>query len=112
MDKIRIRGGKPLHGSITVGGAKNAALPMLAATLLTSEERILNKVPDLSDVRTMEELIHSLGVKIEFDPARHRVRVRAKQITSSSAPPELVGKMRASFLVAGPLLARILRTRS
>jgi UDP-N-acetylglucosamine 1-carboxyvinyltransferase len=63
-------------------------------------------VPDLSDVRTMTELIRSLGAQIEFDATRHRIRVQAKKITSTSAPPELIGKMRASFLIAGPLLAR------
>jgi UDP-N-acetylglucosamine 1-carboxyvinyltransferase len=103
---LEVEGGRSLRGEIVVGGAKNAALPILAATLLTSEECILNNVPDLSDVRTMIALIRSLGADIEFDPGRHRVKVRAGSITSTAAAPELVAKMRASFLVAGPLLGR------
>ena len=103
---LEVEGGRPLRGEIVVGGAKNAALPILAATLLTAEECVLNNVPDLSDIRTMVELIRSLGVQIEFEPARHRIKVRASTIVTTAAPPELVGKMRASFLIAGPLLAR------
>jgi UDP-N-acetylglucosamine 1-carboxyvinyltransferase len=103
---LQVEGGSPLRGEIVVGGAKNAALPILAATLLTADECIINNVPDLSDVRTMVELIRSLGAEIQFEPERHRVRVRANNITSTSARPDLVAKMRASFLIAGPLLAR------
>lgn len=103
---LEIDGGAQLRGEVTIGGAKNAALPILAATLLTGEECILNNVPDLSDIRTMIELIRSLGAQISFDEKRHRVRVHAKDITTTTAAPELVAKMRASFLVAGPLLAR------
>ena len=99
-------GGVPLFGEVEIGGAKNAALPILAATLLTSEECILNNVPNLSDIRTMVQLLRSLGTTIEFDERRHRIRVRTAELTSTSAPPELVQKMRASFLIAGPLLAR------
>ena len=103
---LEIHGGVPLNGDVLIGGAKNAALPLLAATLLTSEECVLNNVPDLSDIHTMVELLKSLGAQAEFDPLRHRLRVRANHITTTSAPPHLVAKMRASFLVAGPLLAR------
>jgi len=103
---IHIQGGVPLRGDVVIGGAKNAALPALAATLLTDEECVLNNVPMLADIATMVELLRSLGADVDLDPVRHRVRVRAKQITSFRAPTALVGKMRASFLVAGPLLAR------
>ena len=101
-----INGGVRLEGDVVIGGAKNAALPILAATLLTGEECILNNVPNLSDIRTMAALLRSLGATVEFDERQHRIRVQAANLTSTSAPPELVQKMRASFLVAGPLLAR------
>ncbi len=103
---LRIRGGNPLHGSVRIGGAKNAALPALAATLLTSEECTLHNVPDLADIENMLALLRSLGAATERDRKRKLVRVRAATITSTAAPADLVGKMRASFLVAGPLLAR------
>ncbi len=101
-----IEGGVSLRGEVTISGAKNAALPLLAATLLTKEECTLSNVPDLSDIRTMIALLRSLGAEVDFERSSRRVRVRAAQITSTVAPPALVGKMRASFLVAGPLLAR------
>src|SRR5215217_6592138 len=72
-----IEGGIPLRGEITIGGAKNAALPILAATLLTKEECILTNVPDLSDIRTMVALLRSLGAEVEIDKAQRRVWVRA-----------------------------------
>jgi UDP-N-acetylglucosamine 1-carboxyvinyltransferase len=103
---LTVRGGAPLRGAIDIGGAKNAALPALAATLLTSDECVLSNVPDLADIGTMLALLRSLGAEAEHDRERKRVRVRAADITSTDAPPELVAKMRASFLVAGPLLAR------
>jgi UDP-N-acetylglucosamine 1-carboxyvinyltransferase len=103
---LRIHGGNPLHGTVKISGAKNAALPALAATLLTSEECTLHNVPDLADIETMLALLRSLGAETERDLRRKLVRVRAANITSTAAPADLVGKMRASFLVAGPLLAR------
>lgn len=103
---IMIDGGAPLTGTVTIGGAKNAALPVLAATLLTGDECVLNNVPDLADIRTMLALLRVLGAEVEHDQPRKRVRVRAERITQNEAPAELVAKMRASFLVAGPLLAR------
>ncbi len=103
---LRIVGGQELRGEVRIGGAKNAALPALAATLLTEEECVLNDVPDLADIGTMVALLRALGAEVEVERGRRRVRVRAANITSLAAPPELVGKMRASFLVAGPLLAR------
>lgn len=104
---LHIRGGNPLRGEVTIGGAKNAALPLLAATLLTPEPCVLNNVPSLSDIRTMVQLLAALGAEVEHDAARHRVTVRAASISTSDAPKDLVAKMRASFLVAGPLLGRV-----
>jgi UDP-N-acetylglucosamine 1-carboxyvinyltransferase len=104
---LRIRGGRPLRGEVTIGGAKNAALPLLAATLLTSEPCVLNNVPSLSDMRTMTRLLEALGAEVDYQPERHRVTVRAGTIATADAPQDLVAKMRASFLVAGPLLGRV-----
>jgi UDP-N-acetylglucosamine 1-carboxyvinyltransferase len=102
-----IEGGVPLRGEVTIGGAKNAALPIFAATLLTAEECVLSNIPDLSDIRTMVALLRSLGAEVEIDKSQRRAWVRAAQITSTVAPPELVAKMRASFLISGPLLGRV-----
>jgi len=104
---LRIRGGNPLRGEVTIGGAKNAALPLLAATLLTAEPCVLNNVPALSDIHTMTMLLSALGAEVDYDPARHRVTVHAGTISTTDAPQELVAKMRASFLVSGPLLGRM-----
>jgi UDP-N-acetylglucosamine 1-carboxyvinyltransferase len=104
---IRITGGVPLRGQVTIGGAKNAALPALAATLLTADETVLHNVPDLADIGTMCRLLQFLGAEVEVDMARKRVRVRAAEIVRTDAPAEIVRAMRASFLVAGPLLARM-----
>jgi UDP-N-acetylglucosamine 1-carboxyvinyltransferase len=103
---VEIEGGVALRGEVTIGGAKNAALPLLAATLLTREECTLTNVPDLADIGTMVALLQSLGAEVDYEPRRRRIRVGAANITSTTAPPELVAKMRASFLIAGPLLGR------
>jgi UDP-N-acetylglucosamine 1-carboxyvinyltransferase len=103
---LRVRGGAPLRGDVTISGAKNAALPALAATLLTADECVLSNVPDLADIGTMLALLSSLGAETEHDRERKRVRVRAATIDRSDAPADLVAAMRASFLIAGPLLAR------
>jgi UDP-N-acetylglucosamine 1-carboxyvinyltransferase len=110
MRMLEIEGGSSLRGSVRIGGAKNAALPLLAATLLTADECTLTNVPDLSDIHTMVELLKALGAEVEFDTRDHRVRVRAASLVTTAAPPELVVKMRASFLVAGPMLARFRET--
>ncbi|MGA8759663.1 MAG: UDP-N-acetylglucosamine 1-carboxyvinyltransferase [Stellaceae bacterium] len=115
MDKIRIRGGVPLAGVIAIGGAKNAALPVMAASLLTAETLTLENVPDLADIATMSNLLVQHGVAIEMgepSPAGGRqVDLSAVHITSIVAPYDLVRKMRASVLVLGPLLARCGRAR-
>jgi UDP-N-acetylglucosamine 1-carboxyvinyltransferase len=109
---IRVTGGNPLHGAVTIGGSKNAALPLMAAALLTEEECVFDNVPDLADVHTMEELLRWLGADVAYDPARRQVRIRADVIRTHAAHAELARKMRASFLVTGPLLARTGRMKS
>jgi len=99
----------PLAGTVEVSTSKNSMLPILAACLLTSEEVVLQKAPDLTDVRIMVELMQSIGAKIER--SGEDLRVECGNITSREAPDELVQKMRASFLLMGPLLARFGRAR-
>ncbi|HEY9240003.1 MAG TPA: UDP-N-acetylglucosamine 1-carboxyvinyltransferase, partial [Burkholderiaceae bacterium] len=107
MDKLLIRGGRRLAGSVTISGAKNAALPELCAALLSAEPVTLHNLPRLHDVRTALKLLGSLGVAIERDPDRpDRVTLDAAKLTSREASYELVKTMRASILVLGPLLAR------
>ncbi|MBP2310822.1 UDP-N-acetylglucosamine 1-carboxyvinyltransferase [Azospirillum soli] len=111
MDKIRICGGKPLHGSITVGGAKNAALPLMTAALLTDETLTLTNLPILADINTLCNLLLQHGVAIHMagaggDCAGRAVDFTARDVTNTTAPYDLVRKMRASVLVLGPLLAR------
>lgn len=109
MDKILIRGGRRLAGEVAVSGAKNAALPILFATLLTERECVVRNLPDVVDVRTALRLLRDLGAEVEQDGAD--VRVHARALQSWEAPYELVKTMRASFLVLGPLLARTGRAR-
>lgn len=105
MDKLRIVGGQRLHGEIAISGAKNAALPILCASLLTADPVALNNVPQLNDISTTLKLLGRMGVK-----AQHRgngsLELDASHISSLEAPYELVKTMRASILVLGPLLAR------
>ncbi|MGB0920480.1 MAG: UDP-N-acetylglucosamine 1-carboxyvinyltransferase [Alphaproteobacteria bacterium] len=104
MDVIRIEGGVPLRGTIPISGAKNAALPLMAACLLTGEKLTLSNLPDLADIRTMRGLLASFGVK-ETGGAGE-ITLDAGTLTSTTADYELVRTMRASFFVLGPLLAR------
>jgi UDP-N-acetylglucosamine 1-carboxyvinyltransferase len=104
MDAIRIRGGKKLHGTIPVSGAKNAALPILCATLLSEGESLLRNVPKLRDIDTTAALLRFLGCEVENDAPR--VRVTPGSGVRPEAPYELVKQMRASVMVLGPLLAR------
>ena len=108
MDRIRIRGGKPLHGDITIGGAKNAALPLMAAGMLTDERLVLERVPRLADIVTMSALVAQHGCEVR---AEGRTLTIGGAITNIEAPYDIVRKMRASFLVLGPLLARMRRAR-
>ena len=109
MDKLRMVGGTPLKGEVLIAGAKNAALPILCACLLTDQPITLRNVPDLQDVRTMLKLLQEIGVTVTFpDPSnRNHVVLNAANIKSSEATYEMVKTMRASILVLGPLLARM-----
>ncbi len=107
MDRLLIRGGRPLEGEVSISGAKNAALPELCAALLTSEPVTLSHVPQLQDVATMLKLLRHMGVSATRDAAEPgTVHVDAGKVGSPQAPYELVKTMRASILVLGPLLAR------
>lgn len=105
MDKLLITGGRCLSGSLRISGAKNSALPILAATLLIDEPVIIGNIPHLHDVTTMIELLGCLGAQVVVDE-KMRVEVTAAQLRQLKAPYELVKTMRASFVVLGPLLAR------
>ena len=105
MDKLQVAGGPPLEGEVRVSGAKNAALPILAATLLASEPVAIGNVPHLQDVTTMIELLGRMGVTVTVDE-RMNVEVDANTLRQPIAPYDLVKTMRASILVLGPLLAR------
>lgn len=108
MDKIIIRGGAPLEGIIKISGAKNAALPLMAACLLSDKPLVLENIPGLSDITSMTELLSQLGVRIavEKNAEQQTMRLDAQNIMSTTAAYEVVRKMRASVLVLGPLVAR------
>ena len=112
MDRIRIRGGKPLSGTIPIGGAKNAALPLMTAALLSDESLTLRNVPVLADITTLSHLLVQHGAAVTMVGARtprehgHALKIDARTIISTTAPYDLVRRMRASILVLGPLLAR------
>ena len=117
MDAIRIRGGNPLEGTIHIGGAKNAALPLMVASLLTDEPVTLTNLPHVADISTLISLLSQHGVEptLESDGENGHggrvIQLHARNITSTEAPYDLVRKMRASALVLGPLLAREGRAR-
>ena len=104
MDRILIRGGRPLHGDIQIGGAKNAALPLMTAGMLTDDRLVLTNVPRLADIATMHELVAQHGPAVE---PQERTLSIGGPITNTVAPYDIVRKMRASILVLGPLLARV-----
>lgn len=106
MEKLVIRGGNRLVGTVRISGAKNAVLPLIAATLLGTTPSILEEVPDLEDVRTFAQVLKHLGVEVKYNKGEHMLSVDSTHISSCEAPYELVRKMRASFLIMGPLLAR------
>lgn len=110
MDRLRITGGTALNGEITISGAKNAALPILCAGLLTSDPLTLNNIPDLKDIKTTLRLLSQLGVKSSWH-APEGVTLLADNVTSVEAPYDLVKTMRASILVLGPLVARFGQAR-
>ena len=104
MDQIRIIGGAPLRGVVEVGGAKNAALPILAASLLGGGECIIDNVPQVRDLITMAKLLALLGVEVQTEGGR--VMLEAGKVQSIEAPYDLVKTMRASILSLGPLLTQ------
>jgi UDP-N-acetylglucosamine 1-carboxyvinyltransferase len=106
MDSIAIVGGAPLRGSITISGAKNSGLKLLAAALLSDQPLTLTAMPALADTRFLATLLESLGAVVDWPQGSNTVCIDAAQITSTIAPYDLVRKMRASFNVLGPLLAR------
>src|SRR5438128_2004510 len=110
MDKFVIRGGNPLLGTVRVSGAKNAALPAMAAAILTDEPVILENIPDVRDIQTERKLLMSLGAEVElgYGRASHRTTINCKNLsTNPEAAYEVVKTMRASTLVLGPLVARM-----
>ncbi|USS93728.1 UDP-N-acetylglucosamine 1-carboxyvinyltransferase [Fructilactobacillus ixorae] len=112
MDKIIVRGGNRLSGSVHIEGAKNAVLPILAATILGSEaQSVITNSPILSDVHVMNEVLRSLNLQVDFDENHNQITVDATGSINSEAPFEYVSKMRASIVVLGPLLARLGQAR-
>jgi len=105
MDKFIIQGGIPLKGQVTPSGNKNAALPLLAACILTEEPVVLHNVPEINDVKTMRDLLKSIGVKVTH-LGNHSWELHAKDIECTNLDPELCRKIRASILLAGPVTAR------
>ena len=108
MDKLVIRGGSPLLGTVRVSGAKNAALPCMAAALLTDEPVILENIPQVRDIQTTRNLLAAMGAEVElgYGRAQHRTTIHCKNLAAPEASYELVKTMRASTLVLGPLVAR------
>jgi UDP-N-acetylglucosamine 1-carboxyvinyltransferase len=111
MDRIRIRGGRALSGEIVIGGAKNAALPLMAAALLTDQRLVLSNVPRLADIQTMTLLLTQHGIAVEPVGNDGRTLSLGGAITNTEAPYDIVRKMRASFLVLGPILTRVSEAR-
>jgi UDP-N-acetylglucosamine 1-carboxyvinyltransferase len=113
MDKLVIRGGMPLLGTVRVSGAKNAALPCMAAALLTDEPVILENIPQVRDIQTTRNLLAAMGAEVElgYGRAQHRTTIHCKNLATPEASYELVKTMRASTLVLGPLVARCGRAR-
>ena len=113
MDKLVIRGGNPLLGTVRISGAKNAALPCMAAALLTDEPLILENIPQVRDIETTRKLLAAMGAEVElgYGRAQHRTTISARSLAAPEASYELVKTMRASTLVLGPLVARCGRAR-
>src|SRR5689334_8223952 len=113
MDKLVIRGGTPLLGTVRISGAKNAALPCMAAALLTEDTVILENIPQVRDIETTRRLLSAMGAEVElgYGRAHHRTTIQTRNLAAPEASYELVKTMRASTLVLGPLLARCGRAR-
>ncbi|MEO8426433.1 MAG: UDP-N-acetylglucosamine 1-carboxyvinyltransferase [Verrucomicrobiota bacterium] len=108
MDSLLIRGGVPLHGEVTVSGSKNAALPIMAAALLTAEPCVIHRIPDLSDVRFMGQILASLGATVRFEG--DTLTIQAQKI-KGVGDYDLIRKMRGSICILGPLLGRLRRAK-
>src|SRR5580700_3909023 len=106
MDKFVIRGGEPLLGTVRVSGAKNAALPCMAAALLTDQPVILENIPQVRDIQTTRNLLAAMGVELGYGRAQHRTTIHCANLALPEASYELVKTMRSSTLVLGPLVAR------
>ncbi len=106
MDKFVIEGPTPLRGHIAVSGSKNAALPLMAAALLTEKPSVIRNVPRLNDIHTLNNVIRVTGTRVEFDAGAHELRIDASDLHTPEAPYEQVRKMRASFYMLGALLGR------
>ncbi|HWJ48583.1 MAG TPA: UDP-N-acetylglucosamine 1-carboxyvinyltransferase, partial [Candidatus Udaeobacter sp.] len=113
MDKFVIRGGEPLLGTVRVSGAKNAALPCMAAALLTDQPVVLENIPQVRDIQTTRNLLAAMGAEVElgYGRAHHRTTIQCENLATPEASYELVKTMRASTLVLGPLVARCGRAR-
>jgi len=109
MNKLVIKGGKSLNGEVVISGAKNAALPVIAATLLAPGEHTISRVPDLRDIKTIGRLLANMGAEFHYEP--HKAVIATDKIKNLEAPYELVKEMRASVLVLGPMLARFGRAK-
>ncbi|OHD66291.1 MAG: UDP-N-acetylglucosamine 1-carboxyvinyltransferase [Spirochaetes bacterium RBG_13_51_14] len=107
MDMYRIKGGTSLSGEVKISGAKNAALPIIVASLLADGETVIKNVPDLKDIHTILKVVQCLGAEYDFDTEKRTLRLRVDSIKNAEVPYELVKTMRASIYVMGPLLARI-----
>ena len=107
MDKLVIRGGQPLRGTLPVSGSKNTALPLMSAALLTDGPVELSNIPDLKDIHTFRRVIEVTGTTVDFNPDQHRMILDASGLDRAEAPYELVKRMRASFYMLGALLGRM-----
>ena len=105
-DKFIVTGGTPLKGEVSIGGAKNAVLKLMAAAVLAKGETLIHNVPDLTDVEIMLNVIEQLGTKTCYDKENKTVKIDATDITNITAKYELVSKMRASFIILGALVSR------
>ncbi|MDP4180044.1 MAG: UDP-N-acetylglucosamine 1-carboxyvinyltransferase [Bacillota bacterium] len=106
MSRLIISYGVPLKGEVRISGAKNSVLPIMAASLLADSQSIIEEIPYLNDVRVMGDLINSLGASVNFSNTKTTISINPSEISNTTAPYELVNKMRASFLIMGPLLAK------
>src|ERR1700751_49664 len=113
MDKFVVRGGTPLLGTVRISGAKNAALPAMAAALLTDEPVILENIPQVRDIETERRLLAAMGAEVElgYGRAQHRTTICCRDLVNPEASYDLVKTMRASTLVLGPLVARMKSAR-